>query len=63
MATGRLDIIASNWGQNTSIKSHRAAPLRLYFSDFNGDGMLGLLEAYFEVEMGTMCPSAAGGCR
>src|SRR5204863_2511201 len=34
---GRLDIIASNWGQNSKYQSHRAAPLRLYYGDFNGD--------------------------
>ena len=53
---GRLDIIASNWGQNSKYESHRAAPLRLYFGDFNGDGGVALLEAYFEPAMGTYVP-------
>src|SRR5207237_10408996 len=53
---GRLDIIASNWGQNSKYQSHRAAPLRLYFGDFKGDGAVGLLEAYFEPEMGQYVP-------
>ncbi|PYI81513.1 MAG: hypothetical protein DME26_19860 [Verrucomicrobia bacterium] len=53
---GRLDIIASNWGQNSKYQSHRAAPLRLYFSDFNGEGVLELLEAYFEPGMGEYVP-------
>lgn len=53
---GRLDIIASNWGQNSKYQSHRTAPLRLYFSDFNGEGVLGLLEAYFEPGMGKYVP-------
>jgi hypothetical protein len=53
---GRLDIIASNWGQNSKYQSHRAAPLRLYFSDFNEEGVLGLLEAYFEPAMGEYVP-------
>ena len=48
---GRLDIIASNWGQNSKYESHRAAPLRLYYGDFTQDGTLGLLEAYFEPTM------------
>ena len=53
---GRLDIIASNWGQNSKYESHRAAPLRLYSSDFNSEGVLGLLEAYFEPKMGEYVP-------
>jgi hypothetical protein len=53
---GRLDIIASNWGQNSKYQSHRAAPLRLYYSDFTQDGTLGLLEAYFEPAMRKYVP-------
>jgi len=53
---GRLDIIASNWGQNSKYQSHRAKPLRIYFNDFNGDGVVGLLEAYFEPAMGEYVP-------
>ncbi len=54
---GRLDIIASNWGENSRHQSHRAAPLRLYFSDFNDDGVLGLLEAYWEPAIGNYVPA------
>jgi hypothetical protein len=53
---GRLDIIGSNWGENSKYQSHRAAPLRLYFADFIQDGTLGLLEAYFEPGMGKYVP-------
>jgi hypothetical protein len=53
---GHLDIIASNWGQNSKYQSHRAAPLRLYFADFTQEGSLGLLEAYFEPGMGKYVP-------
>jgi hypothetical protein len=53
---GRLDIIASNWGQNSKYQSHRAAPLRLYYADFTQDGTLGLLEAYFEPAMKEYVP-------
>jgi hypothetical protein len=53
---GHLDIIASNWGQNSKYQSHRAAPLRLYFADFTQDGTLGLLEASFEPGMGKYVP-------
>jgi hypothetical protein len=53
---GRLDIIAGNWGGNSKYQSHRAAPLRLYFSDFNNEGALGLLESYFEPAIGRYVP-------
>ncbi len=53
---GRLDIIASNWGQNSKYQSHRAGPLRLYFADFNDQGVVGLLESYFEPEMKRYVP-------
>jgi hypothetical protein len=49
---GRLDIVASNWGENSKYQSHRAAPLRMYFADFNDEGVMGLLESYFEPAMG-----------
>lgn len=53
---GRLDIIASNWGQNSKYQSHRAGPLRIYFNDFNSEGVLGLLEAYYEPQMKQYVP-------
>ncbi len=53
---GRLDIIAGNWGENSKYQSHRAAPLRLYFSDFNDEGFLGLVEAYLEPAKGKYVP-------
>ncbi len=53
---GRLEIIASNWGQNSKYQNHRAAPLRLYFADFNQEGVMGLLEAYFEPHIGKYVP-------
>jgi enediyne biosynthesis protein E4 len=53
---GKLDIVASNWGSNSKYQSHRAGPLRLYYGDFNGDGSLVPLEAYFEPLMGKYVP-------
>ena len=53
---GRLDIIAGNWGDNSKYQSHRVAPLRLYSADFNQEGVLGLLEAYFEPALGKYVP-------
>ncbi len=53
---GRLDIIASNWGQNSKYERHRASPLRVYFGDFSGQGMHAVLESYFELGMGKYVP-------
>jgi hypothetical protein len=53
---GRLDIIASNWGQNSMYESHRTRPLRIYFGNFKGDGFLGTMEAYFEPQMNAYVP-------
>ncbi|HZR16932.1 MAG TPA: VCBS repeat-containing protein [Verrucomicrobiae bacterium] len=53
---GRLDIIASNWGENSKYQQHRAAPMRVYSADFNQEGVLGLFEAYYEPEMRKYVP-------
>ncbi|HWV99022.1 MAG TPA: FG-GAP-like repeat-containing protein [Candidatus Acidoferrum sp.] len=53
---GRPDIIASNWGENSKYQCHRAAPLRIYFADFNEEGVNGLIESYFEPAMGKYVP-------
>lgn len=53
---GRMDIIASNWGDNSKYQSHRAAPLRLYYAGINEDDTIGLLESYFEPSMGKYVP-------
>ena len=53
---GRLDILASNWGQNSKYQSRRGAPLRLYYADFIGDGAPAVLEAYLDAEMKEYVP-------
>ncbi len=45
---GRLDIVASNWGRNTSSEAHRAQPLKIYYGDLAGDGSTQLIESYFD---------------
>ncbi|MFN0069752.1 MAG: FG-GAP-like repeat-containing protein [Limisphaerales bacterium] len=42
---GRLEIIATNFGRNTRYQRWRAAPLRVLFGDFDGNGTVELLEA------------------
>ena len=54
---GRLDIIASNWGLNSSYYRPSAAqPLRFYYGDFDDNGTLEILEAEFDAESGRLGP-------
>lgn len=53
---GNMDIAATNWGRNTPYESHRSRGVRVYFSDFNGDGMDDLLEAFFDPESNKIVP-------
>ena len=53
---GRLDIVASNWGQNTKYESFRQQPLRLYYGDFNGMGRVELMEAHYDTGLGKIVP-------
>jgi hypothetical protein len=54
---GQLDIIASNWGLNSSYYQPTASePARLYFGDFDGNGTMDLLEAYTDPESGRVVP-------
>ncbi len=56
---GRLDFVASNWGGNTRYERWRPAPLRLYYGDFEQDGLIELLEARFVPELNGYAPERA----
>jgi hypothetical protein len=53
---GRLDLIASNWGLNSSVHDPSTHPLRLYHGDFDGNGTQDLLEAVTDPEDGRVVP-------
>ena len=54
---GQLDIVASNWGLNSSYYGPSASqPLQLYFGDFDGNGTVDLLEAYTDSESKRIVP-------
>lgn len=53
---GRLDIVASNWGQNTKYESHRRQPLRLYYGEFDRSGALEIVEAFADPELNKIVP-------
>lgn len=43
---GRLDLVAGNWGLNSPYGASPAQPLRLFYGDFDQNGMVDLIEAY-----------------
>ena len=45
---GRIDIVASNWGQNTKYEENYGPdrPLRIYYGDFNEMGRMDIVEAH-----------------
>ncbi len=54
---GKLDIVASNWGLNSSY--HRPTPenpVRTYYGDFDGNGTVELIEAYTDSLTGRIVP-------
>lgn len=53
---GNLDIIATNWGQNSKYQRFREQALRLYFGDVDGDGNDDLIEAHFDSELKKFVP-------
>lgn len=53
---GKLDIIATNWGLNSKYHTDSGQPLMIYYNDFDNNGTLDILEAYFEPNMNQVVP-------
>ncbi|MCX6902984.1 MAG: VCBS repeat-containing protein, partial [Verrucomicrobia bacterium] len=54
---GKLDIIASNWGLNSSYHQPNAQqPQALYYGDFDDNGTMDLLETEYDFETGRIVP-------
>jgi enediyne biosynthesis protein E4 len=53
---GLTDIIALNIGRNSPYQIRNGYPLRMYYDDFNWDGRLNILEAYYNSEMDAYVP-------
>ncbi len=45
---GRLDIIASNWGETPSMNDGENRPLRIYYGDLHDRGEVSLIESVYE---------------
>ena len=49
---GRLDLVATGWGMNTRYQSRLAQPVELLYADFNGDGVVEVVESCYDVTLG-----------
>jgi hypothetical protein len=48
---GRPDLIASNWGLNSRWTASNDRPLKIYFGDFDDNGVLDIIEAQYDLEL------------
>jgi hypothetical protein len=55
-ADGRMDIVAGNWGLNSSYSASKAHPLELYYGDLGGRGGVDLVETEFDPARNAMAP-------
>ncbi|TDI92614.1 MAG: hypothetical protein E2O76_18520 [Caldithrix sp.] len=55
---GKLDIIATNWGLNSKYENRyeEGYPLQLFYSDFDNNGTLDIVETYFYLDKKTILP-------
>ncbi|MCC7374423.1 MAG: VCBS repeat-containing protein [Verrucomicrobiales bacterium] len=53
---GRLDIVAANWGLNSSRTASAQRPTVLYYGDFLGRGVVDLLETEWDIPRGVLSP-------
>ena len=53
---GRLDLIATNWGENSQYRASPNLPQLLYYGDFSGNSVIDLVEAYTESGTGRTLP-------
>ncbi|MFQ5631345.1 MAG: CRTAC1 family protein [bacterium] len=55
---GKLDIIATNWGLNSLYHNrfNTENPLEIYYSDFDKNGTIDIVESYYEPEMQKQVP-------
>jgi hypothetical protein len=43
---GRMDLVCGNWGRNTVYELHQPTPFRLFYGDWNGDGVIRMIESW-----------------
>jgi hypothetical protein len=53
---GRLDIVATSWGRNVKHRASQARPLLIYYSDFDRNGTMDVIEAQFDDRVDAIVP-------
>jgi hypothetical protein len=55
---GRMDIVASNWGSNSKYERGRrqGRALQVYYADWEGEGIMKVLEGYYDSELKKVVP-------
>jgi enediyne biosynthesis protein E4 len=53
---GRMDLAAGNWGRNTQYQSGLAQPIHFFYGDLDGDGILEVIEAYYDTDLKKIVP-------
>jgi hypothetical protein len=53
---GQMDLVVGNWGFNTPYQQVAPGPWFLYWGDFNDDGEVHLLEAYYDQSLKDIVP-------
>lgn len=56
---GQPDIVATNWGLNSKYRASMAHPLRLYAGDFDRNGTLDVIEAYYDSTLQRYVPESS----
>ena len=53
---GLPDLVVGNWGLNTGYRASLERPLRIYYGDLTGNGVMDVIEAYYPSELQTEMP-------
>jgi hypothetical protein len=59
---GKLDILATNWGLNSKYHYDSDHPLKIYYADFDNNGIVDIVEAHFDEYMNTIVPERGFSC-
>lgn len=59
---GRMDIIATNWGLNSKYHYNPDHPLRIYYDDFDNNGVLDIVEAHYDPFYKSIMPERGYSC-
>ncbi len=53
---GRMDFVAGNFGENTSYHRYAPEPVRIFYGDFDDNGVFDMLEAAFDPALKKLVP-------